>query len=180
MAFFLILDFLFWIGLKANPVAFCLSRYASRLFSLTLASRPSPSRGYLSLHPFCRILDRVHNVLIARAATEISVKRVANFILRWLRITHEQLMRSENHSRSAETALKPVTFPKGLLNRMELLSLRQTFDRQNISAIRLHRKHRAGLHRGIVKHDRACPADTGFATDVGTRQPYEIANKMNQ
>jgi hypothetical protein len=63
---------------------------------------------------------------------------------------------------------------------MEFLSLCQTFDGQNIGAIGLDRKHRAGFHRSLIKHHRARPADTGFAADVSARQSDDIPQKMNQ
>jgi hypothetical protein len=131
-------------------------------------------------HCLCRVLDRVDDVLIAGTAAEISVKSVADFILGGLRVPHQQLVCGKNHSRSAETALQPVTFPKGLLNRMEFLPLRQTFDGQHIGAISLDRKDRAGLDGGVVEHHRARPADAGLAAYVGARQPDHIPKKMNQ
>ena len=131
-------------------------------------------------HCLCRVLDRVDDVLITGTAAEISVKSVADFILGGLRVPHQQLVRDKNHSRSAETALQPVTFPKGLLNRMEFLPLRQTFDGQHIGAISLDRKDRAGLNGGVVEHHRARPADAGLAAYVGARQPDHIPKKMRQ
>lgn len=112
-------------------------RLCARLFfSLPFVRWPPP-------HCLCRVLDRIDDVLIARAAAQVAVKGVADFILCRLRGPHQKLVRSENHSRSAEAALQPVTFPKGFLEGVEFLPFRQTFDGQNISAIRLHRKHRA-------------------------------------
>jgi hypothetical protein len=125
-------------------------------------------------------LYRVHNVLVTGAAAEVSVKRVANLAFRRLRIPHEKLMCSKNHSRSAKTALKPMALPKSLLKRMQIFSLRQPFDRRNISAVGLHRKHRAGLHRGIIQHHRARSANTGLAADVRAGQSEDFAKKMNQ
>jgi len=120
-------------------------------------------------HSLCRLLDCVHDVLIAGAAAEVSVKRVTNLVLCRLRIPQQELVRAKNHPWSAVTALKPVTFPKGLLERMEFLPLSQSLDRQKIGAVSLNRKHRAGLHRSVVEHDSACPADTGLAADVSAR-----------
>ena len=108
-------------------------------------------------------------MLIASAPAEIPVKGVADLLLGRLWIAQQQLVCGEDHSRGAKTALEPVTFPKGFLNRMEPLSLSQTFDRQNITAIRLHRKHRAGLDGGVVQHDRARAANAGFTADVSAR-----------
>src|SRR5262245_36875387 len=119
-------------------------------------------------------------MLIAGATAEVAVESVADLLFRRLRIPHQQLMRGENHSRSAETALQPVTLPKSLLERMELFLLGQTFDCQNISALRLHRKHRARLHRCVVEHHCAGSADAGFAADVSARQPGYIPQKMHQ
>jgi len=125
-------------------------------------------------------LHRVHNVLVTGAAAEVSIKRVANLAFRRLRIPHKKLMCSKNHSRGAKSALKPVTFPEGFLKRMQIFSLRQPFDRHNISAVSLHRKHSAGLHCGIIQHHRARSANTGLAADVRARQSEDIAKKMNQ
>jgi hypothetical protein len=129
---------------------------------------------------FGRMLNRVDDVLIARAAAEIAVNSVADLIFRRLWIPYQQLVRGENHSRSAKTALKTVAFPKRLLNRMEFLSLGQALDGQNIGAVRLDRKDRARLDRRVVEHDRARPADTGLAADVGARQPDDVPQKMDQ
>jgi hypothetical protein len=126
------------------------------------------------------MLNRVDDVLIARAAAEVAVNSMADLIFRGLRIPYQQLVRSEDHPRSAKAALEPVTFPKGLLNRMEFLSLSQPFDGQNIGAVRLDRKDRARLDRRVVEHDRACSANAGFAADVGSRQPDGISKKMHQ
>src|SRR5215510_7434565 len=63
---------------------------------------------------------------------------------------------------------------------MELFLLGQTFDCQNIAALRLHRKHRARLHRCVVEHYCAGSADARLASNVSTGQPYDVPKKMHQ
>jgi hypothetical protein len=119
-------------------------------------------------------------VLIASAAAEIPVKGVADLLLGRFWVAQQQLVCGEDHSRGAKTALKPVTLPKGFLNRMECIPLSQTFDRQDITAIRLHRKHRTGLDRAVIQHNRARAANAGFTANVSAREPDRIPKKMNQ
>src|SRR2546427_7099253 len=118
---------------------------------------------------FCRILNRIHDMLITRAATDIAVKGVANLLLRWLRMAHKKLVRGQNHPRSTVAALQPVTFPESFLERMEILSLGQPLDGQKIGAIGLDGKNGTGLHRGIVQHDGTGAADARLASDMRAR-----------
>jgi hypothetical protein len=144
------------------------------------AKLTSPSGFWLLSHSFRRVLDRVHDVLVAGAATEVAVEGVANLVLRRFRIAYQQLMRGENHPRRTEATLQSVALPKGLLDRMKPISISQTFDGQNIASLRLHRQHRARFHRRAVQHHRASAANAGVAADMGASQPYDIAQKINQ
>src|SRR5215813_1557442 len=119
-------------------------------FGFSPASRLLPLACSLPFHCLCRVLDRLDDVLIAGATAEVAVESVADLFFRRLRIPHQQLMRGENHSRSAETALQPVTFPKGLLERMERFLLGPTFDCQNLTPVGLTRQNGAGLDGGVV------------------------------
>jgi len=119
-------------------------------------------------------------MLVTGAATEIAVNAVADLLFCWIGMAREKLVDREDHSRSTVPALQPVTFPEGLLDRMELLTLCQPFDGQNIGAVCLHREHGAGLHRGVVQHHGAGAADGRFAADVRARQPQGISKIMNQ
>src|SRR5262249_37973175 len=138
-------------------------------FGFSPASRLLPLACSLPFHCPCRVLDRVDDVLIAGATAEVAVESVPDLFFRRLRIPHQQLMRGENHPRSAETALQPVTFPKGLLERMELFFLSQPFNCQNLTPVGLNRKNGAGLNGGVVLHNFAPPPHAGVAPDGRTR-----------
>src|SRR5579859_2307931 len=89
------------------------------------------------------ILHRFNNVLIARAAAQISFETFANFILRRMRIAPEKLVSSKDHAGRAETALQPVLLPETLLQWMQEAVVCQPFDGKNFRAVRLNGKHGA-------------------------------------
>src|SRR2546426_5471932 len=65
-----------------------------------------------------RGLDRGDDVLIARAAAQISLERVADLGLGRLGLRREQISRRHDHAGSAKAALQPVLLPKRLLQRV--------------------------------------------------------------
>ena len=75
-------------------------------------------------------------------------------------------MRTHDHSRRAVTTLEAVFFPETFLKRMKLAIFGHAFDRHNVCAVGLDRKHRARLHRESIRQDRAGAANTRFAADV--------------
>src|SRR2546422_3339700 len=66
-----------------------------------------------------RGLDRGDDVLIARAAAQISLERVADLGLGRLGLRREQISRRHDHAGSAKAALQPVLLPKRLLQRVQ-------------------------------------------------------------
>src|SRR5215470_11019084 len=119
-------------------------------FGFSPASRLLPLACSLPFHCLCRVLNRVDDVLITSTAAEVTVESVADLFFRRLRIPHQQLMRGENHSRSTETALQPVTLPKSLLEGVQLFFLSQSFNCQDLTAVGLNRKNGARFDGGVV------------------------------
>ena len=105
---------------------------------------------------------------------------VADLLFCRVWLAQKELVGGKDHSRSAVPALKPVTFPKTLLQRMELLPLHQPLDGEKLPAICLDRQNRAGFHRRAVKHNRTGPTDAGLAANMGTCEPDHIPEVVNQ
>src|SRR5690349_16708463 len=56
----------------------------------------------------CRGLDRLHDVLVSGAATEIALERVPNLFFTGIWVALKQIDRRDDHARRAKPALKPV------------------------------------------------------------------------
>src|ERR1035438_9516275 len=61
-------------------------------------------------------LDRVDDVLVARAAAEIAFQTVADFFLGGARVALQQLTGSHDHAGRTKAALEAVLVPEGLLH----------------------------------------------------------------
>src|SRR5680860_67861 len=67
-----------------------------------------------------RPLDRLDDVLISRAATQVARQRPADLFFVGGRIVLEQRRRSEHHAGRAKAALQSVLFFESLLERVQL------------------------------------------------------------
>jgi hypothetical protein len=63
---------------------------------------------------------------------------------------------------------------------MHLVALRQPLNGRDLVASRLHRKHQAGTNWTPVKKDRACPANTMFASNMDTGHSHRVAQKVRK
>src|SRR5215472_17204847 len=76
----------------------------------------SGSHGRLLLsRARCGGFHCVHNVLVPGAAAEVAFEPVANLVFAGRRVTIENLLRSHNHSRRAESALQSMLVPESFL-----------------------------------------------------------------
>lgn len=66
------------------------------------------------------------------------------------------------------------------LHRMQLVTVRKTFNRSDPLALRLHREHQAGPYRVIVEDHRACAAHAMLTADVRPCQPAFVADDIDQ
>ena len=67
-----------------------------------------------------------------------------------------------------------------VLHRMQLVAVRETFDRPDALALRLDREHQAGPHRLIVEDHGTCATDAVLATDMRPGQPAFVADNIGQ
>src|SRR6195952_2827967 len=102
----------------------------STSFMLPMAAPSDRGRGLARLAE----LDRLDDVVIARAAADVAVERFADLFLVGLRVVGEQLHRRHHHARRAEAALQAVAFAERRLHRMQLAALlREAFDRRDLA-----------------------------------------------
>ena len=128
----------------------------------------------------CRILDRVHDVLITRAATEVPRNPLANLLFRRLRVVVEQIDGGRVHARRAVAALQSVLLPEAFLQWVQLIALGQAFDRHDFGAVRLDREDRAGFGASAVDEHRAGAALTRIAADVRAGEVEVFAQEVDE
>src|SRR5262249_18031655 len=68
----------------------------------------------------------------------------------------------------------------GFLHRVQLVALRQAFDRSDLPALRLHGEHQAGAHRLVVEDDGTGAADAVLAAYMGAGLPAVVADGVDQ
>src|SRR4029077_11645140 len=124
--------------------------------------------------------DRLDDVHVARAATEVALEPFADLVVGRARVLRQQIRRGHDHPRRAVAALQAVLVPERLLQRMELAVLGHAFDRGEAPALGLDREHRAALHGLAVDEDGAGPALAGVASDVGAREAGDVPYVMHE
>src|SRR5439155_2846609 len=120
------------------------------------------------------------DVGVASAPTQVAFQTFADLRfgrpgrgLQQGRGSHEKAWRTE-------PALQAVLIPERLLERRQRPVGRQTFDRGDASTVDLDCEQGARLDGPIVEEDRARPALAGVATDVRTRQPQLLTQKVDE
>src|SRR5262245_3092140 len=141
----------------------------------TTRARSSVVSG-ISGRPF----DRLDDVHIARAATDVALDRLANFRLARARVGIEEVLRGHQHPGRAVAALEGVRVAECLLERVELSVLREPFDRVDRGAVGLDREHHAALDRIAVVEDGAGAAIPRVAADVRAGQLEVVADEMDE
>src|SRR6202023_397056 len=133
------------------------------------------SRHFVGRVPHC--LD---DVLVSGASTQVAGYTPANFLLAWVRIFFQKRASRQDHSRRAETALKPVFFPKSFLQRMEFAVVGHSLDGANLATIRLYGKEGTGLHRPAIQQHGASTAACGIAANMRSGEPQDVSDEMDQ
>src|SRR6266404_2420598 len=131
-------------------------------------------------HVLGRPLDRLHDVVIAGAAAEITFELMPDQLLRGLRIPLEHLVHGHDHAGGAEPALQPVLLPKPHLDRVQLAVLRQSLDGHDVGAVHLDREEGAGLEGLAVHEDSARAALARIAADVCPGEAHGLADVVDQ
>src|SRR4029077_7101288 len=109
---------------------------------------------------FDGMLNRVDDVLVAGAATEIAGDAFTYLALRRRRRVVEQPDGRHDHARRAVAALQPVLFPESLLQGMQLAVRRQALDRRDLGSVGLDCEDGARLRTAAVEQHSARAALT--------------------
>jgi hypothetical protein len=133
-----------------------------------------------SRHFVSSVLDRLDDVLVASASTQVSRNSPPNFLLAGVRILFQKRARRQDHARRAETALKPVLFLKSFLQRMKFAVIGHAFDGADFATIRLHGKYGTGFHRLTIQQYRAGTAAGGIAANMCSGKRQHITDEMDQ
>ncbi len=158
------------LPLEKLAVLFSLDRHADRSADFDLRR---------SAHPRHRP-DRVDDVLVAGAAADVALERVADLVLARARILGEQAHRREHHPARAVAALKRVMRVEALLQRMERAVLGQPLDRRDLVPVRLDAEQRARLHRFAVEQHGAGTARRGVAADDRSGQVESLTQDVDE
>src|ERR1700761_300377 len=136
--------------------------------------------GLLRLELGGRPQHRFHDVLVAGAAAEVAGYRPPHVFLGGIGVAVEQVLGRHHHARGAEPALQAVLLPEPLLDRVQLAGRGQALHGGDLTAVDLHRQHRAGLDRPAVDQHRAGAAVGRVAAAMGAGQPGTPADQVGQ
>src|SRR5690554_2734768 len=96
------------------------------MFRILSPSLSSPFRA--TLETSGSGLNRSDNVVIASAATDVSLQTLSNLFFSRLGVILQEIGGGQNHARSAVAALETMFFPESLLQRVQLSVGCQPFD----------------------------------------------------
>ena len=102
---------------------------------------------------------------------EICVAKTANFLLARRRVAPEQSFRGHDHSRRAETALRPELFMKALLYRRQAAACGGALNCFNVETVATDRQRQAGMPGLAIDQHRAGAALAAVAADLGAGEP---------
>src|SRR6056297_2298435 len=157
--------------------------YMASLSGAGRVSNPDPA---LFRRDPCRILtgchhDRLDNVVISRAATDIALKIMPYLGFARLGILLEQRMRAHHHTRRAETALQAVMILKRLLHMVErAIGLAHPLDGGDLGPFSFARKDRTGLYRLAIHMHETGAALAGVASPMGAGETQIFPPEVNK
>ena len=127
------------------------------------------------------MLNGFHDILVARAAAQISSDAEADFFFSRIWILFEQAMGPHNHAGGAEAALEAVHLAEAFLQGSHCsIGISHALNCRHIRALGLHRKHGTGFDRLAIEVDRANAAMGRFTADMGSREGKVLAQEMHQ
>jgi hypothetical protein len=141
-------------------------------------------RRWLGLAAAARVadglLDRRHDVVVARAAAQVARQRLADLVLGGLRVVLEQVPGGHDHPGRAVAALQAVLLPEGGLHRVEVPLGADALDGGDSRAVRLDGEQGARLDRLAVDGAGAGAAVGGVTPDVGARETEVLAKEVDE
>lgn len=102
------------------------------------------------------------------AAAEVVVHAFNNIVAAGGRIFEQHCISIHQHARCAESALNGAVFEEGVLQGMEFVSLRQTFDGHHVLAVYIPDGQAAGANGLFIDDDRAGAAKAHAASKFGS------------
>src|SRR5262245_58045409 len=161
----------------ARPGILVLHRYDRRACcdAKRDAGRPGPSR----LHPG-ELADGLEDPLVPRAAAEVPGEALPDVLDGPELPCRDERLRGEEHARRAEAALESRVARERVLEPGELLALREAFDRQDITAVRVGGQRAARTHRSSVEKNRARSADLHLAGALRAGQAEPVAEQVEE
>src|SRR5215510_1301238 len=109
------------------------------------------------------VLNRLNDLGVARAATEIAGKSKTDLLFGGVGIFIQKRLGHHQHSRRAIAALSAAVLNKSFLDGMEFRADLQAFNRCNIRAVELAGKNQARVDRLAVEQNGARAAIAGTA-----------------
>src|SRR5512144_1676335 len=113
------------------------------------------------------VLNGLDDVLVARAAAEVTGNAEADLLFAGTGVLLQQPVGAHDHTGCTEAALQAVHLAEAFLQSMQCaVGVGHAFDGADVGAGRLHREHGARLHRSAVEVDGAGSAMAGVAADM--------------
>src|SRR4051794_40859746 len=99
--------------------------------------------------------DRLNDLVIARATTEVAGHPLFDLLLGGSRCLSEQGVRGEHLARRADAALKATLLDEGFLNGVEVFAVGEALDGQDRSTVVLDRERQASAEHLTIDNDGA-------------------------
>src|SRR6266566_4011485 len=163
----------------AAPIASCSVNAFSKRKGIIVGSLPPSRRG--SSSALCRrVGDRCDDARVGSAAADVAAHPETDLLGRAGVPLRDAAHAGHDLARGAVAALKAVVLDEGRLQRMQFLTLRQTFDRGDPGAIVHHGERQAGKDALAIEQDGAGSAGSLVAALLGTRQIECFAQDVEQ
>jgi hypothetical protein len=124
--------------------------------------------------------NRTKNSLITGAPAEISRQPFTNFLFGRMWMSLEQRHSRNDHTRSANSALRAAAFEEGRLHSAKFLTVRNAFNRANVRSIRFDRGNEAAVDDRSVQQNRASAAFALTATFFRSGEAHLFPQDIEQ
>ena len=104
------------------------------------------------------------------AAAEVVVHALDNLVSAERRILEHHCIGVHKHAGCAESALNSAMFEESLLQRVQFVSLRQSFDRHDVFPFYVPDRQTAGANGLFINDDSAGAAKSHAASEFGSRE----------
>lgn len=126
----------------------------------------------------CEFADGIDDVLIARAATDVSGERFPDLLVAFQRVVAQKIGNRHDEARRAEAALQAVMLTKCFLNAPEPVNASLALDGLDCHALCLHGERKARARATPVEEHGACAAYTVLAADMGSCEAQLVAQEV--